>query len=67
VHQVTLLQADPVLPAQHTAGGHRHGHDLLPRCVHAFHHAGFALVEHEQRMEVAVASVETFITRIPWR
>ena len=57
-HQVALLEPDAVLAAQHPAGGDRHAHDLLAGGVHPLDHAGFALVEHQQRVQVAVAGVE---------
>ena len=57
-HEVALLQPDAVLARQHAAGGHAHPHDLVAGGVHPLEHARLALVEHEQRMEVAVAGVE---------
>ena len=57
-HEVALLQTDAVLARQHSTGGHGDANDLLAGGVHAVHHAGFALVEHQQRVQVAVAGVE---------
>ena len=56
--QVALLQPDAVLAAEHAAGGDRAAHDLVAGGVDPLHHARLARVEHQQRVQVAVAGVE---------
>ena len=57
-HRVALLQADAVLTRQHATGGDARGEDLVAGAVHALPHARLAGVEHDQRVQVAVAGVE---------
>ena len=47
-----------MLARQHSPGGDAHPHDLLAGGVHPLHHAGLTLVEHQERVEVAVSGME---------
>ena len=57
-HEVALLEPDAVLAAQHAAGGDARAHDRLAGGVHPLPDPGLARVEHEDRVQVAVAGVE---------
>ena len=57
-HEVALFETDAVLAGQHSPGRDRHPDDLFAGRVDAIHDARFALVEDQQRVEVAVAGVE---------
>ena len=64
-HRLALLQADAVLTREHAAGGDARGEDLVAGAVHALPDARLARVEHDQRVQVAVAGVEHVHHREP--
>src|SRR2546425_13335491 len=57
-HVIPLLVPYAVFAGDGTARGHPQAHDLLPKLEDALRSAWDALVEHDVRVEVAVAGVK---------
>ena len=57
-HRFALLEPDAMFSREHAAGRDAHGEDLVACTVHPFPDARLARVEHDERMQVAVAGVE---------
>ena len=64
-HGVALLEPDAVLAREHAAGVDARAQDLVAGVVHALPDPRLARVEHDQRVQVAVAGVEHVHHREP--
>ena len=58
MHVIALLESDSMLSRQHSPNGDTRFDDLRTCSVHALHDTGLALVEDEQRVQIAVAGMK---------